>query len=432
MAPAELRQTSSKVLRFRASERRVHWSIAIPFLLCYTTALVLVVYYNPDPQRPYRELFSWAHRISGLALIVFPALAMARSAGDLRTHFRNIAQAWLWVLDDVKWLALMGFAAISRRIKLPEQGKFNAAQKLNFMLVMSTYPLYIATGLTMWLTGAAILPWLLHFGMAIIATPFLAGHIFMATIPRSSRKALQGMFSGLVDREWAKHHHRRWYRENFEHQAEPPAAASSHAVPTGGNGARNGDRQVVLPSARRRNGSPASATTPPPRAAAQRREPHPGIAWLESVQTSRPDVLHASLVHWHGGDEAAGVRFGLSMLEYCVYENKTRLAADLFRALWPHMRDADLDGAALRGIVNHLQRAGDVTTAVKASALLLLREANDPVAVGCLMKAAEAKQKQNDGREDARRIYAFLLKHCGGSPYIGYFRKGLDETRGIA
>lgn len=204
---------SKKILRFRASERRVHWSIAIPFLACYTTALVLVVVYNPDPLRPYREVFSWTHRISGVCLIVFPLLAVARSTGDFRVHVYNIRQAWSWVFDDLKWLALMGLAVLSRRIHLPPQGKFNAAQKLNFMLVMTTYPLYIATGLLMWLTGAALLAWLIHFFMALVATPFLLGHIFMATIPRSSRKAFQGMVSGLVDREWAKHHHRRWYDE---------------------------------------------------------------------------------------------------------------------------------------------------------------------------------------------------------------------------
>jgi hypothetical protein len=31
-----------------------------------------------------------------------------------------------------------------------------------------------------------------------------------------TRVGLSGMFSGSVDREWAKHHYRRWFRENFE------------------------------------------------------------------------------------------------------------------------------------------------------------------------------------------------------------------------
>jgi formate dehydrogenase subunit gamma len=230
------------VLRFRASERRLHWAIALPFLGCFTTALVLVVFYNPDPGRPYRETLSIAHRISGTLLITLPLLAVTRSRHDFRIHFYNVRQAWIWVWSDLKWLGLFALATVNRRIPLPEQGKFNAAQKLNFMMVMSTYPFYVATGLAMWLSGAALLSWLVHFFMALVATPFLLGHIFMATVPRDTRVALQGMFTGFVDRQWAKHHHARWYRQHFDETRQTPAPPAAEApepepiadVPVGG------------------------------------------------------------------------------------------------------------------------------------------------------------------------------------------------------
>ena len=38
----------------------------------------------------------------------------------------------------------------------------------------------------------------------------------MALINRSTRPALEGMLTGYVDRAWAKHHYRRWYREHHE------------------------------------------------------------------------------------------------------------------------------------------------------------------------------------------------------------------------
>lgn len=110
----------------------------------------------------------------------------------------------------------MGAAAVSKKIKLPEQGKFNAAEKINFMKLMSTYPLYILTGVLIWLTDAAFLSWVLHFFMAVIATPLIAGHLFMAMINPESRKGLHGMISGFVDRKWAKHHYGKWYREQYE------------------------------------------------------------------------------------------------------------------------------------------------------------------------------------------------------------------------
>jgi formate dehydrogenase subunit gamma len=207
---------SQKILRFRKSERMVHWAIAIPFMLCFFTALILVVFYNPDPLRPFRNVFSWMHKISGICLFVLPILSIIRSRGDYKIYFYNIRQAWIWTFEDLKWLMMMGLAAISKRFTLPEQGKFNAAEKINFMTLMSTYPLYILTGLLIWLTDGALLSWLIHFAMALIATPLITGHIFMATINPDTRLGLSGMISGFVDRQWAKHHYSRWYQEHFE------------------------------------------------------------------------------------------------------------------------------------------------------------------------------------------------------------------------
>jgi formate dehydrogenase subunit gamma len=209
-----------RILRFRQSERHLHWALALPFLVCWTTALVLVLAYNPMPLRPYRSVLSWAHRISGLAFILLPPTAVIRSRHDIKVHFNNIVQAWRWTISDVKWLTRMVAAVLFRGVRMPEQGKFNAAEKLNFMIVMSTYPLYVLTGLLMWFTNADWMAWILHVFMALVATPFLLGHLFMALFNRETRTGLQGMISGYVDRTWARHHYRRWYDE--EHARTPP------------------------------------------------------------------------------------------------------------------------------------------------------------------------------------------------------------------
>lgn len=226
----------------------LHWTITIPFLVCFATALVMVVVYNPAPYRPFRALFSWVHRSSGIALMVLPMLAVLKGRRELRIHGHNIKEAWMWGCDDFKWLALMPLAVLSGKIKLPEQGKFNAAEKLNFMVLMATYPLYIATGLLIWFKTYGLLAWVLHFLMALISTPLILGHMYMAMIDRGGRPGLQGMISGFVGREWAKHHYRRWYREHYEHEEEPApeekeqeaflasASASGSESQTGGPG----------------------------------------------------------------------------------------------------------------------------------------------------------------------------------------------------
>ena len=215
-----------KILRFHRSERILHWSIAIPFVICYTTALILVLVYNPAPLRPFRSVFSWIHRLSGACLIVLPLLTLVRHRSDYRTHIDNIRQGWIWALDDLKWLVLSAPAAISSKVALPEQGKFNAAEKLNFMMVMCTYPLFILTGILIWLPGIAFYSWMLHFALAAVVTPLLVGHIFMATVNPSTRVGLSGMISGFVDRKWARHHYGRWYRENFTEPSRVPGRYS--------------------------------------------------------------------------------------------------------------------------------------------------------------------------------------------------------------
>jgi len=129
-------------------------------------------------------------------------------------------------MDDFRWLVLCPRAAVDRRIQLPEQGKFNAAEKLNFMMVQATYPLYIATGIWIWLPGVGFLAWVGHLTIAVIGLPLVLGHIFMATVNPSTRIGLQGMVTGWVDREWAKHHYRRWYRRRFEVSKPVPTPVS--------------------------------------------------------------------------------------------------------------------------------------------------------------------------------------------------------------
>lgn len=221
-----------KILRFHLSERMMHWSLAIPFVVCVLSALVLIVVYNPHPQRPYRALFAWAHRISGACLILFPLLTAIAHRRDYRLHWRNIREAWTWSLDDVKWLVLMGVAVISGRDDLPEQGKFNAAEKLNFMTQTVGYPILVVTGLILWTTKIAFLSWLIHIGMAALAAPLVLGHMYMAIINRSTRVGLEGMFSGYVDRQWARHHYARWYRDHFEKgHRTPPQLVEPAAQP---------------------------------------------------------------------------------------------------------------------------------------------------------------------------------------------------------
>ncbi len=221
--------TSEQILRFQKSERMLHWSIAVPFMVCFATGMILMFFYNLHSPGISRQALSWLHRIAGAALISFPLLTMVRHWKEYGVHLENIRHALRWATDDLKWLILMLPASINRKIVLPDQGKFNAAEKLNFLMVLCTYPLFIATGFLIWMPERVVLFWIVHVGMALIAAPLMLGHIYMALINPDTRVGLSGMLSGYVDRHWARHHYRNWYREHFERDAKGAPREDSRA-----------------------------------------------------------------------------------------------------------------------------------------------------------------------------------------------------------
>lgn len=203
------------IVRFRRGERFLHWSIALPFLTCLVSAAVLVIVYNPNPLLPHRQIFSWIHRIAAVALLTLPPLAIITHPRALRTHLSNIRVGFTWRLEDLKWLAMAPLAALSSKVKLPEEPKFNAGEKLNFMSTFIMWPLMGVSGILIWTQTGVLAPWVVHFAAAVAVIPLIGGHIFMATINPASRKGLSGMFTGRVDRQWASHHYRRWFKETF-------------------------------------------------------------------------------------------------------------------------------------------------------------------------------------------------------------------------
>ncbi len=254
------RSEADTVLRFHLSERQLHWAIAIPFLVCYSTAGILVAVYNPHPGLPFRRVVSLVHRTSGVCLFALPLWTAIRHRRDLALYLHNVRQVWSWTLDDVRWLMLIGPASLSRKIGLPHQGKFNAGEKINFVTLTCTYPLYIFTGLIIWFGGVPYLSWLVHFSLAVIATPLVLGHILMATVNPDTRPGLTGMISGLVDREWARHHYHHWYHEHYGDRAGVPEAAVAVAPDERGcEPARGPARPLAAPSWVRVRGSALGA-----------------------------------------------------------------------------------------------------------------------------------------------------------------------------
>jgi formate dehydrogenase subunit gamma len=200
---------STSIQRYTASERSNHWVVAIAFVLAALSGLALF-----HPAFFFlAHLFgggSWnriLHPFIGVVVFLFFVVMAARFWG-----FNRITQA------DRKWMQRIGDVIGNRDKGLPEQGKYNAGQKVLFWLMVVSIPLLLLSGIVIWQPWfAPYFPvWLLRVAVvvhALVAWIIILGivvHIYAAIWVKGTVKA---MTRGTVSAAWAKQHHRAWYRE---------------------------------------------------------------------------------------------------------------------------------------------------------------------------------------------------------------------------
>jgi formate dehydrogenase subunit gamma len=141
--------------------------------------------------------------LGGLALIVVRGnrRALSQTRRDLST------------LDarDRQWLARVPGAVFKHSPEIAA-GRFNAGQKINFILVIGLFAALFVSGIGLVITGShPVNPALntAHVAAAYTALVLVAGHLYMALINPSTRPALRGMISGKVDAVWVRKYHTR-------------------------------------------------------------------------------------------------------------------------------------------------------------------------------------------------------------------------------
>ena len=102
---------------------------------------------------------------------------------------------------------------------LPEQGKYNAGQKLNALSQIIAFIVFVVTGLTMWLgrdmVSASVFQWalLLHVLSMIVTTLWFMLHVYLVAVHPLTRESISAMVVGTVTEEFAKEHHAKWLRD---------------------------------------------------------------------------------------------------------------------------------------------------------------------------------------------------------------------------
>lgn len=205
----------TKVERMKPHERLSHVINAVGFLLAAGTGLVLMF-------KGLKKLSSGTrsrqlHRIGAGLMIVAPLFVWVKDWPGWRKTWREIIY---FSKADREFIKRIPLYMLGFQVQMPPQGKFNAGQKLNFLMVT-----FNALGFTV--TGGLLMarrhipekvfPYLIiaHDIQAIVGVCGFMAHAYLALLHPDTRPSLSAIIDGTVPVEYAKSHHALWYAEEF-------------------------------------------------------------------------------------------------------------------------------------------------------------------------------------------------------------------------
>ena len=195
--------TPARVLRFTRSERAFHWVAGAAFFSVLVSGLPM-----GKAGSFHNVMYAW--HLSSAAVLVF-GLAATVSLGDRRMLALTRRELSTFDASDRKWLARAPATVLNHMPVLPA-GRFNAGQKLNFILVTLLFAALFVSGIGLLVIGShptSPAAKAAHVVTAYTTALLVAGHLYMALINPSTRPALRGMISGRVDADWVREHHTR-------------------------------------------------------------------------------------------------------------------------------------------------------------------------------------------------------------------------------
>jgi len=194
-------------------ERVVHWLFAISFILLFITGFGMMFQsfsFIPALFGGY-EWMKLFHNYSGLVFCISTLCAFLVWFKDGFTFTNN----------DIIWLK-KGGGYLWDVNDVPDAGRFNAGQKLYFILKVLSGAIMSITGFMMWFPITLGLPrvmvlfcYPLHVLGVVILSGTVVVHIFMGT---ANPGTVQAMLTGKVIRAWVRLQHGAWLKEHDSQQ----------------------------------------------------------------------------------------------------------------------------------------------------------------------------------------------------------------------
>jgi formate dehydrogenase gamma subunit len=193
----------ARVLRFTSSERAFHWLVAAAFFVLLLTGLLM------GKHGSFHNVMYTMHLAS--AGVLLAGIGVTVLGGDRQALSRTRRELSSLDAVDREWLARVPAAVFKRSPGVPA-GRFNAGQKLNFLLVAALFAALFVSGLGLIAIGGHPVNAVFktaHVVAAYLAAVLVVGHLYMALVNPSTRPALRGMISGSVDSGWVRKYHSR-------------------------------------------------------------------------------------------------------------------------------------------------------------------------------------------------------------------------------
>jgi formate dehydrogenase subunit gamma len=223
--------TGRKIERFTPFERSAHWANAIAFCILAISGLVMA--FGQYFLMPVigKALFGYltyilknTHNFAGPVFAVSLVVVMF-------TFMRDNMPA----KGDLNWILKLGGLFSKEH---PKAGRFNAGEKFVFWGGVFALGLtVVASGLVMdklvpgltYERSTMQIAHMVHGVSTILMMAMFMGHIYLGTI--GTEGTYQGMKTGYVDENWAKHHHELWLDDvNSGKIPRDRTALTSHAA----------------------------------------------------------------------------------------------------------------------------------------------------------------------------------------------------------
>lgn len=205
----------NRVERIKPHERLSHAINAIGFLLAAGTGLIL--FYKGLKKFSGGTRSRQLHRAGAALMIAAPFFVWFKDWKGWKQTWREIVR---FSKEDMEFLKRAPLYMLGFQVKMPAQGKFNAGQKLNFLMVTFNSAGFMVTGGLLMMRRhlpEKAFPYLIiaHDIQAVIGICGFMAHAYLALLHPDTRPSFRAIIDGTVPVEYAVGHHALWCQEEF-------------------------------------------------------------------------------------------------------------------------------------------------------------------------------------------------------------------------